>query len=72
VPENHAAEIMLNWFVTEQVEERPTAAAIRPARPRVEGDGRDCCYCLTQELESQRVFVLPAATEPDAVKPDTM
>lgn len=57
---NHAAEIMLNWFVTEQVEEEANFSLIIRKLKRVEGDGRGLLL-LDQEL-AQRVFVPPAAT----------
>ena len=57
---NHAAEIMLNWFVTEQVEEEANFSLLIRKLKRVEGDGRGLLL-LDQEL-GQRVFVPPAAT----------
>jgi ferritin len=57
---NHAAEIMLNWFVTEQVEEESNFSLIIRKLKRIEGDGRGLLL-LDQEL-GQRVFVPPAAT----------
>jgi len=56
---NHAAEIMLNWFVTEQVEEESNFSLIIRKLKRVEGDGRGLLM-LDQEL-GQRVFVPPVA-----------
>jgi ferritin len=52
---NHAAQIMLQWFVTEQVEEEANFSLIIRKLQRVEGDGRGLLM-LDQEL-SQRVFV---------------
>jgi ferritin len=57
---NHAAEIMLNWFVTEQVEEESNFSLLIRKLKRIEGDGRGLLL-LDQEL-GQRVFVPPAAT----------
>jgi ferritin len=56
---NHAAQIMLQWFVTEQVEEEANFSLIIRKLKRVEGDGRGLLL-LDQEL-GQRVFVPPAA-----------
>lgn len=56
---NHAAQIMLQWFVTEQVEEEANFNLIIRKLQRVEGDGRGLLL-LDQEL-GQRVFVPPAA-----------
>ena len=56
---NHAAQIMLQWFVTEQVEEESNFSLIIRKLKRVEGDGRGLLL-LDQEL-GQRVFVPPAA-----------
>lgn len=56
---DHAAEIMLNWFVTEQVEEEANFSLIIRKLKRVEGDGRGLLL-IDQEL-GQRVFVPPAA-----------
>ncbi len=57
---HHAAQIMLQWFVTEQVEEESSFSLIIRKLQRVEGDGRGLLL-LDQEL-GQRVFVPPAAT----------
>jgi ferritin len=54
---NHAAQIMLQWFVTEQVEEEANFSLIIRKLKRVEGDGRGLLL-LDQEL-GQRVFVPP-------------
>jgi len=55
---NHAAQIMLQWFVTEQVEEEANFSLLSRKLKRVEGDGRGLLL-LDQEL-AQRVFVPPA------------
>ncbi len=54
---DHAAQIMLQWFITEQVEEEATAGLIIRKLERVEGDGRGLLM-LDQEL-AQRVFTPP-------------
>lgn len=54
---HHAAQIMLQWFVTEQVEEESSFSLIIRKLQRVEGDGRGLLM-LDQEL-GQRVFVPP-------------
>lgn len=54
---NHAAQICLQWFVTEQVEEESNFSLIIRKLKRVEGDGRGLLL-LDQEL-AQRVFVPP-------------
>jgi ferritin len=56
---NHAAQIFLQWFVTEQIEEEATANHIIAKLKRVEGDGRGLMM-IDQEL-AQRSFVPPAA-----------
>ncbi|MBE0598611.1 MAG: ferritin [Desulfuromonadales bacterium] len=56
---HHAAQIMLQWFVTEQVEEESSFSLIIRKLRRVEGDGRGLLM-VDQEL-GQRVFVPPAA-----------
>ena len=56
---DHAAQIMLQWFITEQVEEEASAGLIIRKLERVEGDGRGLLM-LDQEL-AQRVFTPPAA-----------
>jgi len=55
---DHAAQIMLQWFITEQVEEEANAGLIIRKLERVEGDGRGLLM-LDQEL-AQRVFTPPA------------
>lgn len=52
---NHAAQIFLQWFVTEQIEEEANAGLIIRKLKRVEGDGRGLLM-IDQEL-AQRVFV---------------
>jgi ferritin len=54
---NHAAQIFLQWFVTEQIEEESNFSLIIRKLKRVEGDGRGLLM-LDQEL-STRVFVPP-------------
>jgi ferritin len=54
---DHAAQIMLQWFITEQVEEEASAGLIIRKLERVEGDGRGLLM-LDQEL-AQRVFTPP-------------
>ncbi|MFA5515745.1 MAG: ferritin [Desulfuromonadales bacterium] len=56
---HHAAQVMLQWFITEQVEEEASFSLIIRKLKRVEGDGRGLLL-LDQEL-GQRVFVPPAA-----------
>jgi len=55
---DHAAQIMLQWFVTEQVEEEANFSLLIRKLQRVEGDGRGLLL-IDQEL-AQRVFVPPA------------
>jgi ferritin len=57
---DHASQIFLHWFVTEQVEEEASFSLILKKLKRIEGDGRGLLM-LDQEL-SQRVF-MPPATE---------
>ncbi len=54
---DHAAQIFLHWFVTEQIEEESSFSLILKKLKRVEGDGRGLLL-LDQEL-GQRVFVPP-------------
>lgn len=56
---NHAAQIFLQWFITEQIEEEASANHIIAKLKRVEGDGRGLMM-IDQEL-AQRTFV-PIAT----------
>jgi len=56
---NHAAQICLQWFITEQVEEEANASLIIKKLKMVAGDGRGLLM-IDQEL-AQRVFV-PIAT----------
>ncbi len=55
---NHAAEIMLQWFITEQVEEEANFGLLLRKCKMVEGDGRGLLV-LDQELAT-RVFAPPA------------
>ncbi len=57
---NHAAQIFLQWFVTEQIEEEASVGYIIAQLKRVEGDGRGLIM-IDQEL-SKRTFV-PIAAE---------
>ncbi len=57
---NHAAQIELQWFVTEQVEEEASAGLIIKKLQMVEGDGRGLLM-IDQELAA-RVFT-PIAAE---------
>jgi ferritin len=54
---NHAAEIFLQWFVTEQVEEEATFGLVLKKLRRVEGDGRGLLM-LDQDLGT-RTFTPP-------------
>lgn len=56
---NYAAQIFLQWFVTEQIEEEANANLIIAKLKRVEGDGRGLMM-IDQEL-AQRIFVPLAA-----------
>jgi len=55
---HHAAQIFLQWFVTEQVEEEASFSLILHKLERVKDDGRGLLM-LDQEL-AQRTFVPPA------------
>ncbi len=55
---NHAAEIFLQWFVTEQVEEEASFGLELKKVRRIAGDGRGLLM-LDREL-AQRVFAPPA------------
>ncbi|MBI5445846.1 MAG: ferritin [Deltaproteobacteria bacterium] len=57
---NHAAQIMLQWFVTEQVEEESNFTNMVKKLKIVEGDGRG--LLLLDQEAAQRVFTPPAAT----------
>jgi len=59
---NHRAQIFLQWFVTEQIEEEANFSLIIRKLKRVEGDGRGLLM-LDQELGA-RVFVPPATAAP--------
>ncbi|MBU0681609.1 MAG: ferritin [Proteobacteria bacterium] len=54
---DHASQIFLHWFVTEQIEEEANFSLILKKLQRVAGDGRGLLM-LDQEL-GQRVFVPP-------------
>ena len=56
---NHAAQIFLQWFVTEQVEEEASFGLILKKLQRIGDDGNGLLR-LDEEL-GQRVFVPPAA-----------
>jgi len=56
---DHAAQAMLNWFVTEQVEEESNFSLYVRKLSRIGNDGQGLLM-LDQEL-SQRVFTPPAA-----------
>jgi ferritin len=56
---NHAAQIFLQWFVTEQVEEEATFGLIVKKLERIGDDGNGLLR-LDEEL-AQRTFVPPAA-----------
>jgi ferritin len=58
---NHAAEIFLQWFVTEQVEEEASFGLIVKKLERIGDDGNGLLP-LDDEL-AQRSFVPPAAAE---------
>ncbi|TAL17177.1 ferritin [bacterium] len=55
---NHAAQIMLQWFITEQVEEESSFSLLVRKLKLVEGDGKGL-LALDQELGA-RVFTPPA------------
>ena len=59
---DHAAQAMLNWFVTEQVEEESNFSLYVRKLQRIGNDGQGLLM-LDQEL-SQRVFTPPAAGGP--------
>ncbi|PLX73977.1 MAG: ferritin [Desulfuromonas sp.] len=58
---NHAAQIFLQWFVTEQVEEEASFGLILKKLERIGDDGNGLLR-LDEEL-AQRVFVPPTAAE---------
>lgn len=62
---NHAAQIFLHWFVTEQVEEEANFSLILKKLQRIKGDGMGVLM-LDQEL-GQRLFVPPAPVSESAV-----
>lgn len=55
---NHATQIFLQWFVTEQVEEEASFGLVKKNLKRVEGDGRGLLM-LDQEAGT-RTFTPPA------------
>jgi ferritin len=57
---DHASQIFLHWFVTEQIEEEASFSLILKKLQRVAGDGRGLLM-LDQEL-GQRVFVPPGTS----------
>lgn len=57
---DHATNIFLQWFVTEQVEEEASAKEILE-RLKLLGDARGGLFMLDREL-GQRVFTMPAAS----------
>lgn len=59
---SHRAQIFLQWFVTEQIEEESNFSLIIRKLKRVEGDGRGLLM-LDQELAT-RVFVPPVTGAP--------
>jgi len=58
---DHATNIFLQWFVTEQVEEEASADEVRQ-RLKLMGDDGGGLFMLDREM-GQRVFTPPAATE---------
>lgn len=58
---NHAAQIFLQWFVTEQVEEEASFSLIVKKLERIADDGRGMLM-LDNELAA-RVFVAPTTAE---------
>ncbi len=56
---DHAAQIFLQWFVTEQVEEEASADAVIQ-KLKLAGDAPGALFMIDQEM-GQRVFVPPAA-----------
>ena len=58
---NHAAQIFLQWFVTEQIEEESNVNLIITKLSRVKDDGRGLMM-VDQEL-AQRTFIPPTTNE---------
>ena len=58
---NHAAQIFLQWFVTEQVEEEASASHIIAKLKRIKDDGRGLMM-IDQEL-AQRTFTSPGSED---------
>jgi ferritin len=59
---NHAAQIFLQWFVTEQVEEESNFTGYVRKLKMVKGDGRG--LLLLDQEAAQRVFVPPTPAAP--------
>lgn len=59
---NHAAQIFLQWFVTEQVEEEANFTAYVRKLKLIQGDGHG--LLLLDQEAAQRVFVPPTAPAP--------
>jgi ferritin len=57
---DHATNIFLQWFVSEQVEEEDSANDV-VEKIKLMGDARGGLFMLDREL-GQRVFTPPAAT----------
>ena len=57
---DHATEIFLQWFVTEQVEEEASADQV-VQKLKLMGDASSGLFMLDREM-GQRVFTLPAAS----------
>lgn len=57
---DHATNIFLQWFVTEQVEEEASAKQILE-KLKLLGDARGGLFMMDREL-AQRVFTMPAAS----------
>jgi ferritin len=65
---DHASSIMLQWFVTEQIEEEENANAIVQKLNTISGDkGMGLMYMLDQEL-GRRIFTPPGSQKPPAKK----
>ncbi|MFA6569906.1 MAG: ferritin [Bacteroidota bacterium] len=59
---DHASSIMLQWFISEQVEEESTASDI-VARLRLAGDSKGGLFLMDNELKT-RVFIPPVSAKP--------
>ena len=62
---DHATNIFLQWFVTEQVEEEATANGV-VQKLKLIGDAKGALYMLDREM-GQRVFTPPVSTGDDGV-----